>query len=286
MNPGVSASGLMTVDPAVARFFNRAKSSAYEAGIALKEVAIQMTQGGQFGEHLEEGQSTWAPLDPEYADQKPTDEIFVLTGKVKETISGDVGRGVSAYFGSSVEAASSIPDKVQYNAKGLYVRLTGLRGEGVKSLTIGFVGVFKTNALAKKGILGAKKKVAAGSAGYSGQGKTARFIKPTDNMAYANIVQSGAFKGLRNRAGQTITAKELGYHRARAKKGTLLQRRESNRILRSFAGGKTALRRGDVQELRGTARPLLPLQSADEPVISEALERGVKYALENEGLVL
>lgn len=238
--------------------------------------------GGIATEHLRKGQSRWPKLADSTQDdpRKRDGRLFVSSGRVETAIESRLFDGKVREYGSSADLKQDAHyGKWRYSANGVYAQLNvSQRRAGI---SIGFIGTMKHStafnkarrAIAKEdGIkvrnsrslsqvniekvearlkgTGKRKFEAKGTLGFGGRGKQA-VARGDQNLAYANIVQRGKFKGIRHQGGALYSAKEVASRRKQ---------------------GKTTVGTGEHDK----PRPLLPFVAADARRIVKAAERALE----------
>jgi hypothetical protein len=263
--------------------------SPHNLGVALGEVMREATgAGGIFARHLQEGQSEWPKLAPATVRRKGNSEIFVQSGRVKRSITqSNPETGPALKFGSSADITAGQPVAMQYSSHGLFVRIKA--HDQVAQMWIGFLGKFKLSKLFRRGVIGAKKHVAVGSRGFirfrrpSGRQKYISKIipvQPGENLAYANVVQTGKFLGVRGRSGMLINPRVVAAaKRIMRTEADAMRRQRAEKLLRK-QGAATFT----AELVFGTARPLLPATRGDVVRLAAAFERGVQKVFRAAGM--
>lgn len=252
--------------------------NAETLGGLLKEVlAVSVGPGKIMQTHLRKGQGTWKrPTAKTLRDKrKISKRTFVWSRRVEKAITTRVKSGDLTTWGSSADIYSTTRSKApkRYSANGLYAQIKIANKSA--SIRIGFSGTMKHSAAFNrarrelaikrganlKGLssrdrdkvirkhasvgdveraFGGKKWAAKGSTGIKG-GKHV-LARETNNLAHANIMQRGVFKGIKTKGGHVYNPKALAAARRRG----------------TFHKGELTY---------GVARPLMPYTSEDESVI-------------------
>lgn len=292
-SPQLATSANLELSPRARAFFSMNWISPAAIGQVLMEAAKECTgPSGVFAQHFNQGQSQWPAQseswknDPRKAGSPGAGKKFFQSGQTFAAITQDIKGGVSAFFGSSADVYSDSAKKIQFTSKGLFVRVSSTaRGA---SLIIGFAGRLKQSAGFKAGVkslrfggdkapvrttkelesrLGRKIKgpkfKLAGSIGFTGTRGKSRFISVgKNNLGYANILQTGEFKGFRV-GNKLMSPQQAGY----------LKRT-----------GRKKLIPDSSQIVRGSKMPLLPAKPADARRLTMAIERGVLMSLQRSGV--
>jgi len=238
-------------------------------------------------QQFKQGQSTWAPLSPKTLDdrRKKSKFKFFHSGRVLTAITTPLQKGRLLSWGGSADVYSTAQRPKRYNANGIWAsakanskgvviqagfagKLTHSRqftaarkklaaekgidvwGKGAKSRIAGAVSVHETTKFLKQSGKPYKKYTAAGALGIGDNGKMV-LARGKDNLAYADIVQAGAFKGIKDNSNGKF------YKPAAAAKF-------KSRISSDY----TAVRSKDP-------RPILPYLDNAWPAIQDAITRGV-----------
>lgn len=268
----------ITMSRRAEQFFSGNFLNTDAVGEILTDVANDCIRpGGLFFDHLARGQSEWPALDPDTIRKKGDDMKFVQSGGVVAALTQKVQGGTVAKFGSSADIYSSGVKSIQLSAKGLFIRAVPVADGQQWRLTIGFVGSVRQSTgfkklrkelagttIAKSDKLmraearrrGIKKFTLGGSRGFTGGGGKSKMLlaRGKENLGYANIVQSGSFKGFRKKSGQLVAPRALAYQK------------------KAF-GRKYGKDEGKVEF--GKARPLLPARSSDAPRIMIVLHGSI-----------
>lgn len=280
---------------------------------ALGEVVAEATgSGGVFQKHFREGQGEWPELSAGWReDKRKTDaRKFYQSGRVYRTITQPGVAGQLLKYGSSADAVAGQSVDVRYVVGGLWVQVKAQ--ERKATIKLGFVGRYRKSAkwkklqsayagnlgtgsreeiaaatrqrrrLAKQ--LGIRKQEAVGAKGYrkvrNAKGKmVTKFLlaRGNENLAYANVLQRGQFKGAVLASGRIVGPGQLARLKKKAGRGFALPSEGSSGrrpTMGSALGGKA---------IWGTARPLLPAKTGDTVRFAKALERGVDAAMRATG---
>lgn len=266
-------------------WLNPATTRAFLAEV----LKVTVGPGGIAQSHFQSGQGTWARLSRGTVNRKKSSKIFFETGRTQTAISTSAHGGTLSDWGSSADIYSKgswTPKR--YSKNGIYASVRATKKDA--SLTVGFNGRYKmssgfntqrrklasaiagrkvTNKEARKlvsvgsverrlkginadrkarGLKTIKKTAALGSSGF----KSGRHIlaRGNDNLAYADIVQRGKFKGIRSDKGDLFSPKGIS-SRARSGKAT----------------------KGTA--VFGVARSLLPYRGGDVKRIEAAMQKAM-----------
>jgi hypothetical protein len=254
--------------------------------------------------HFNRGQGAWPSLSPKWlADKRKggTNKKFFLTGAVRNAIGRRANDGEMLPFGAS-GAVKKDRFKIRYVSGAIWVICNITTSKS--TFECGFNGTFKHSAAfeaARKieaGLRGAKKGKRGGvtakesrraatiaqaqrrlSKGLSGKGPVLnrkfaavgskgveKLARGADNLAYANVLQRGVFKGLKSATGKLLNPQTLGR-------------------LRTSGGGVKAEDIKAATAQYGKAMPLMPYESSDIGRLQTAMERGLTRALHEGRLI-
>ena len=259
-------------------------------GMVAREVLKATVGGGSTSHtHLKKRQGEWPKLSRStLADKrKKVRKIFVFGGRVakavaKRPVEGKLlnwGKGEKRplrYVANGIYAAAGVnkdgfwmatgfAGKLKHSkgfqakrkelAIGKGVKLGGLSAGGRTKAINAAVSVTETRKSLKG--TGVKKFAAMGSLGKTDSGKSI-MARGSNNLAYADIVQAGAFKGIES-GGRLFKPQEIAIA---SRKGQI---------------GK------DFKEVRGKKpRQLLPYDQGDVAKLQQAMETGVSRTLKRE----
>lgn len=286
-------------------FLNGNTTRAFLAEVAKETIG----PSGIAMKHLMMGQATWAPLSQNTSKRKGHRRVFVQSGRVQSAIGRSIAGGKLLSWGSSADIYSTGYKPVRYTGNGIYV--SAKADKKTAHLTIGFSGRYKHSAgfnrmrremasekagkkvdyktarkmvsvgdverrlktinadRAARGLKRINKTAAMGSQGISG-GKHV-LSRGKDNLAYADIVQRGKFRGMRGQVQQNLfggVVKRIG------RSDNLVSAKGLSSLMRS---GKHVKGKAEY----GIARPLLPYRSADQTRIIGALNRTMEELTRN-----
>jgi len=208
-----------------------ADTFGYIAGEILKAT---IGKGKIAHQQFKQGQSTWAPLSPKTLEdrRKKSKSKFVHSGRVLTAITSSLQTGRLLGWGGSADIYSTAQRPKRYSANGIWASAKAnskgvviqagfagklahsrqfnaarkklaaqkgidIRGKGAKSRIAGAVSIHETTKFLKKAGKPYQKYAAMGSLGIDDKGKMV-LIRGKDNLAYADIVQAGAFKGIKD----------------------------------------------------------------------------------------
>lgn len=129
-----------------------------------------------------------------------------------------------------------------------------------------------------RGLKTIRKTAAMGSTGFT-NGKF-DLARGNNNLAYADIVQRGEFKGLRLSTGMLMNPRGLAIARKRIQNSVMAANPKGTRSQIKKAGRVYgALQFGGSSAVYGVARPLLPFKDGDIPRLMDAVEYGLNKIL-------
>lgn len=259
--------------------------------------------------HLITGRGSWAPLSAATVRRKGHRTPFIQTGRVQRAVSTAVSNGKLLSWGSSADIYAGNWKPLRFSGNGIYASVKADKNSaslvigfnGRYKHSAGFnrirtqmarerhpgrkvdaktarklVSVSQVERRMKsvnadrraRGLKTIRKTAAMGSQGIKGRGHV--LARGGDNLAYADIVQRGKFKGIHGVVSQNVS---FG-----------LVKRFGGPQLVNAKGLSAHLRSGKYVKgtaVHGVARPLLPYKASDESRLKAALDRSMKNLARN-----
>lgn len=280
----------ITLNRAAQALFSGSVLNASTIGAALAEVLKETVGPGSIAEmHLRKGQGgEWTKNTEKWSRDKrkagARGKVFEQTGATRKAITTPMRGAVLRDFGSSTDVYSTNRGSTKrVTSAGVYAQMRVSSRQA--SLTVGLNGLFKHSAAfgrarkdaavaaganlkglrgkARRGrinrfasISDAQKRLKSGRQKWARRGSLGLggLARGTDNLAHANLLQRGEFKGIKSGA-LTFTPSMIAGRRKRGK-----------------ATEGTAVHRKPM--------PLMPFRPEDEARVAAALERALTTTLE------